>query len=132
MHKSQSTSKIVLKFTGSLLQLFMNIILYTVVILLIINLGGKAYTFTYRIFGSVRVDTIGMNVPIQIYEDEPVLNVAAKLETSKVIYDKYSFYVKAKLNEIKFVPGSYIVNTSMDYDELLDLLSTQVTEEDED
>lgn len=125
MAKSQSTSKIILKFTGSLLQLFINIIFYTILILAVARLGGKAYTFTYRIFGSVRMETIGMNVPIQVLEDESTLNVAKKLELSKVIPDQYSFYVKAKLIKAKILPGSYIVTTAMDYDEILAVLTDE-------
>ena len=123
MSKS-NTSKIVLKMTGSLLQIFINIIVYTVLILLIVRAGGQAYTFAYRLFGSVRMDTIGINVTIQIDEDEPAMNVASKLELSKVIPDKYSFYFKMKLAKVELQAGSYMVNTAMDYDEIIKVLTT--------
>ena len=130
MAKSQRTSKIILKFTGSLLQLFVNIIFYTVLILVIVKAGGKAYSFAYQIFGSVRMDTIGMAVSIQVQEDESLMNVARKLELSKVIPDKYSFYVKAKIIKAEIAPGIYDLNTSMDYDEILTVLTTENTSSD--
>lgn len=124
MRKS-NTSKIVLKMTGSMLQLMVNVIVYTLLILLIVRAGGQAYTFAYRIFGSVSMDTIGMNVTIQIDEEEPDMNVASKLELNKVIPDKYSFYVKMKLAKAELQPGEFVVNTAMDYDEILAVLTTE-------
>ncbi len=124
MRKS-NTSKIVLKMTGSILQLMVNVIVYTLLILLIVRAGGQAYTFAYRIFGSVSMDTIGMNVTIQIDEDEPDMNVASKLQLNKVIPDKYSFYVKMKLAKAELQPGEFVVNTAMDYDEILAVLTTE-------
>lgn len=124
MRKS-NTSKIVLKMTGSILQLMVNVIVYTLLILLIVRAGGQAYTFAYRIFGSVSMDTIGMNVTIQIDEEEPDMNVASKLELNKVIPDKYSFYVKMKLTKTELQSGEFVVNTAMDYDEILEVLTTE-------
>lgn len=128
MSKS-NTSKIVLKMTGSVLQLFINIIVYTILILLIVRAGGQAYTFTYRLFGSVRMDTIGMNVTIQINENESEMNVASKLELNKVIPDKYSFYFKMKLAKAELQPGEFVVNTSMDYDEIIAVLTEDRSED---
>ena len=115
--------------TGSMLQVFVNIIVYTILILLIVRAGGQAYTFTYRLFGSVRMDTIGMNVTIQVDENESEMNVASKLELNKVIPDKYSFYFKLKLAKAELQPGEFVVNTSMDYDEIIAVLTTEQTEE---
>lgn len=126
MSKSD-TSKIVLKMSGSVLQVCVNIIIYTILILLIVRAGGQAYTFAYRIFGSVSMDTIGMNVTIQIQEDEPEMNVASKLELNRVIPDKYSFYFKMKLAKAELKPGEYVVNTAMDYDDILAVLTTDST-----
>lgn len=109
--------------TGSLLQVFINIIVYTILILLIVKAGGTAYTFAYRVFGPVRMDEVGMDVNIQITEMDSPMNLASKLELTKVIPDKYSFFVKLKLSEVKVQPGEYQVNTSMNYDELLALLT---------
>lgn len=109
--------------TGSMLQLFVNIIVYTILILLIVRTGGQAYTFTYRIFGSVRMETIGMNVTIQIDENDSAMNVASKLELNKVIPDKNSFFVKLKLAKAELQPGEFVVNTSMDYDEIIAVLT---------
>ena len=128
MSKS-NTSKIVLKMTGSVLQVFINIIVYTILILLIVRAGGQAYTFTYRLFGSVRMDTIGMNVTLQVDEHDSEMNVASKLELNKVIPDKYSFYFKMKLAKAELQPGEFVVNTSMDYDEIIAVLTTDVSDD---
>ena len=43
MAKKSSATRIVLKFTGTLLQLFLNIILYTAIVLLVVKGGQEAF-----------------------------------------------------------------------------------------
>lgn len=127
MAKSKSASKIILKFTGTLLQLFLNIILYTVITLLVIKGGKFTFTFAYQVFGSVRMEnpvvTSGTSVEVEILEEESTFNLASKLELVKLIPDKYSFYMKTKLKEYSIIPGIYVLNTTMDYDDILEVIT---------
>jgi UPF0755 protein len=59
------------------------------------------------------------------------MNVASKLEVNKVIVNKYSFYVKAKLKKYVIMPGIYTVNTSMTYDEIFSIITVPSSEETE-
>ena len=51
------------------------------------------------------------------------MDIAGKLELNRVIVDKYSFYFKVKLQNKVIMPGTYIINSSMTYDEILDIIT---------
>lgn len=57
------------------------------------------------------------------------MNVASKLEQNKVIDNKYSFYIHAKLREYPIMPGIFTLNTSMDYDEIFTIITVPNSEE---
>lgn len=120
MEKATSTS-VVLKITSSILRVFLNIIFYVLVTWAIVTAGKYTYQFAYQIFGSVSVEVEpGMNVEFQIEDNEGTYSIAKKLEVCNLIPNKYSFYLKTKLKEYVVYPGTYILNTSMDYNEILD------------
>lgn len=122
--RGKSTSGLVLKLTGSMLQIFLNIIFYSVLIIAVARFSVEAYTIGYQIFGSVAVDEEpGHEVELEITEDESLLNLAKRLEVSKLIENKYSFYLKAKLNNRVIIPGKYTLYSSMNYDEILEAVT---------
>jgi UPF0755 protein len=47
------------------------------------------------------------------------MDIATKLELNQAIKNKYSFYLKTKLQEYVIMPGTYIINSSMTYEEIL-------------
>jgi len=51
------------------------------------------------------------------------MEVARKLELYRVITNKYSFYLKTKLQSEVIMPGKYEVNSSMTYDDILDVIT---------
>ena len=65
----------------------------------------------------------GYQVEVQILKGESTMSIASKLEVSNVIQNKYSFYVKTKLKKYDIMPGTFVLNTSMDYDEILDVIT---------
>ncbi len=124
MAKKSSATRIVLKFTGTLLQLFLNIILYTAIVLLVVKGGQEAYTVSYQIFGSAPMETEpGHTVNLEILDGESDYNIASKLYVSKMIPSKYSFFIKTKLTGSEIMPGTYELNTSMDYDAILNMIT---------
>ena len=46
------------------------------------------------------------------------MRVAAKLEQNRIIVNRFSFFLRAKLMKKNILPGTYNVNASMDYDEI--------------
>jgi len=119
--------------TGGFLQICLNIFIYAVIIYFLIKAVHISYDFAYRIFGDVSVEEEpGRDVKIVILKGESTMNIATKLETNKLIYDKYSFYLKVQLGNFgadddkkkyEIMGGTYILNTSMNYNEILETIT---------
>lgn len=122
--EKKSTSAIVLKISGGILQLLINVAFYIAVVLLIIKAANFAYDFAYQVFGDVPYDAESTRqVEVQILKGESSINIATKLETNKLIVDKYSFYIKTKLKEYNIMPGTFILSPAMSYDEILAVIT---------
>jgi|GEM_PF-459632 len=122
--KNDKSGKMEVHLAWAITRFILNIIFYVLVVAAVYKGATLLYNFSYEVFGSVaRAEEPGTNVPVQIYRGETTMNIATKLETSLVIVDKYSFYVKTKLKNYDIMPGTYILNTSMDYDEILEIIS---------
>lgn len=132
--KSKSTqAKLILNVTSLVLRLFLNVIFYVLVIMAVVKLSTMAYNFTYQIFGNVTVESgEGRNIEISIQKGESTMNIAAKLERSRVVVDKYSFFIRAKLTKQKIIPGVYVVNTAMTYDDIFDTITNESNRIDKD
>lgn len=123
-NSNTTTAKLVFKVTSSLVRMFLNILFYIIVVMLVIKAGTLTYGFAYQIFGSVSAEAEpGRDVEFQIKKGESTMDVANKLEVSKLIVNKYSFYLKTKLKESNIMPGTFVLNTSMDYDEVLETIT---------
>lgn len=124
MAERTQKTKSIINIARFILHLFLNILFYAVVIMVIINLSTFAYKFSYRIFGNVAVEASpGHDVKIQIKKGDGTLDIAKRLDRDSIIIDKYSFYIKAKLANKVIKPGSYIVNTSMNYNQIFDVIT---------
>ncbi len=122
--KKSTSGRLALRLTGAISRFIINTIFYIVVVFAIIKGADYVYHFAYQVFGSVaKEEAPGTNVPVQIFRGETTMNIASKLETSLVIVDKYSFLLKTKLKEYNIMPGTYILNTSMDYNDILDIIT---------
>lgn len=125
--KSNSFMKVI----SFLLQLSLNIIFYLVIVLLILMLTQKAYRFSYQVFGNEAADPKpGHERSIKITKGESTMDLASVLETNGLIVSKYSFYVKAKLTKQVILPGKYIINSSMTYNEIFDVITKASNEDD--
>lgn len=123
MAKSDST-KVALKITSAVLRVFLNILFYIAIILVLIQAVKITYNFSYQLFGSVSVEAEpGIDTEFQISKGESTMDVARKLEAGNLIVNKYSFYLKTKFKDYNIYPGTFILNTSMDYDEILDVIT---------
>ena len=75
-------------------------------------------------FGSVAVDPEpGRDREFQISTGESTMDIANKLENGNFIVNKYSFYFKTNFKEYLVQPGTYLLNTSMVYDEILAVIT---------
>ncbi len=116
--------KLTLKITSLIVRMLMNIFFYIIVIMAIVNFSKYAYTFTYQLYGPDTVDVApGRDIILQINKGESKMDLAAKLEINHAIKNKYSFFLKTKLQEYVIMPGTYVINSSMTYDEILSVVT---------
>ncbi|ROR30626.1 UPF0755 protein [Mobilisporobacter senegalensis] len=117
-------TRVALNITSFVLHVFLNILFYVVVIYAITRLSTIAYDFTYQIFGNESLEQApGRDIYIQIKSGESTMNVSSKLEINRVIKNKYSFFVKAKLKNQDLMPGTYLVNSSMSYEQIISIIT---------
>lgn len=122
---TKSTSvKATLKITSFIIRLLMNIMFYVLVAFLIVNVSKQAFQFTYELYGPVAVENEpGRDILIQIKKGESTMDVASKLEVNRAIVNKYSFYVKTKLEDVAIMPGTYEINSSMTYNDIMEIIT---------
>ncbi len=112
-----------------IVQVVFNILMYTLIILVAIQLCTAVYHFSYQIFGSVTVeDAPGTDMAFEIESGEGTMELATDLESKGLIADKYTFYVRAKIStgsRKPILPGAYKLNTSMAYDEIISVITNE-------
>lgn len=112
--------KIAMDIIGTILHLLLNILFYTIVVFMVYKVGTTAKDFCFQVFGNYTMDAApGINAEIVIPDGASTMEVAAALEMNRLIPNRYSFYLKVQLMEYKILAGTYILNTSMTYDEIL-------------
>lgn len=108
-------------------------LLIAVVVIMIVYIGSlTAYDFGYRIFAEKPVSLApGKEVIIEIKEGMGVGAVANMLEEYGVIRDAKIFKIQNKLSHYSsgFMAGTYTLNTSMDNDEIMAILSGEISRE---
>lgn len=129
MAKRSKKTKVALKVTNSILHLLLNVLFYCLVVLIVIKSCAWTYNFSYQLFGDVRVsDTAGIERQVVISQGDSTMSVASKLELNKLIVNKYSFYLRAKLTDETIQPGIYSINSSMNYDEIFGIITGSANE----
>lgn len=127
MASKSAKTKFILNIISFVLHILLNIIFYAIVILVIVRFSTVAYNFAYQIYGNVAVDeSPGRDVTVQIKKGESTMALARKLEYSRVILNKDSFYIRAKLSIDKnqpILPGTYLLNTSMNYEQIIAVIT---------
>lgn len=125
MGKSTS-SGVILKVANAILRVFLNILFYAAVIWVTVTVGKYVYDFSYQVFGSVpAAEEPGKDIDFRIESGESTMDIANKLEFNSLIVNKYSFYLKTKIKNYDIYPGTYVLNTSMDYDDILKEITDQ-------
>lgn len=125
MSSKQANAKLALRITGGVFQFVLNVLFYCVVVTCVITFSKSAYNFSYQVFGDVTVDQedAGREVKVRIKKGDSTMEVARRLEQNKIIQDKYTFYLKAKLRKTNVMPGTYIVRSDMTYDDIFATIS---------
>ncbi|MFG6332626.1 MAG: solute-binding protein [Lachnospiraceae bacterium] len=97
-------------------------------------LGEYAYTYGYSIVSDAAMEPKpGRDMRVVLSGDMTVKETAQLLERRGLIADADIFRIQLKVNryEERLRPGEYILNTSMTPEELMQVLSGESEEEDE-
>ena len=125
MAAGRRTGRIVLSIFGVVIHIFLNIIFYMVIVYMVIKASNYAYDFAYQVFGSVSVtQNSGYTAKVTIGKGESTMEVAKILDAKKLIKNKYSFYLRARLTKQNILPGTYKVSSDMDYDQIFKVITT--------
>ena len=95
-------------------------------VVLVINIGKKAYDFGFRIFTEGPVaEAPGRDIIMSVEKGEGLKDIAKKLEEKGITSDWALFFIQAKLSEYKgsVDPGTYTLNNSMTTDEIMAVLT---------
>ncbi len=120
MAMKTTSGKLTFKVLNFVFKIILNVAFYVFIAFMIINVSKLVYDFTYQLYGPVTVDAKpGTDITLKIDKGDATMDVANKLENNVAIVNKYAFYVKAKLQDAVIMPGTYEINNSMTYDEIL-------------
>lgn len=125
-------AKIGISIINTIIYLIFNIAFYGFVIFAFMKASEGAYEFGMQVFGDVSVDEVpGHEMEFVIAEDDNLSKISNHLEEKELIKNQYSFWLRASLtvndsNPIQ--PGIYRLNSAMNYETILDIL-TQRDEE---
>ena len=127
MSRQKSTeAKVAVNILRFLMGLILNLVFYAAAFAFIYYLAGEAYTFAYQVFGSQVVDSApGRNITITVNDEDTMQDVAETLEQQGIIINQTSFVVRAVLTEKEIHPGTYTVNSSQSYAEILEILNME-------
>ena len=123
-----------MKHLGGIIQIILNVLFYVVAIIIIMRFSAAAYELSYQIFGNVTVaEAPGVDKDIVIEQGDSTLRIATMLEERGVIVNRYSFLIRAKISisdRHPIIPGSYVLNTSMSYETIIEVITRTEAKED--
>lgn len=118
---------------GAVVEAIIKAIVLVIVIMFVFRTATSAYEFGYRVFADQPVSqSEGRTITVGVAEDADIKDVAQMLEEKGLIEDARLFCVQELLSGYhdKILPGIYDLSTSMTAEEMLAVMSTPVTAED--
>lgn len=122
------------KMVWGVVKSILKIALALVVVILVYNLGLKAYDFGYRIFAEEPIELgNGRVVSVSIVEGKSVSEIGEILEEKGLIRDAKLFYFQEMFSEYKgeLQPGVYELSTGMTPYEMMEIMSASEEEDEE-
>ena len=129
--KTEKGHATVLFVIKGILVFLLNLIFYVVIIFGAVWLCKTTYSFANEIFGEVMAEAPpGTDKTFVIEESQDAMTIARNLEREGLISNAYSFFIRLKLSlsdTTVVASGSYKLNTSMTYKEILDAIVKKVS-----
>lgn len=127
---TMKSNKVVLQVLGYILDL----LLMVLVVFIILQLGTAAYHMGYRIFTESAVEAApGRDVRVKVEEGMSAKELGMELEEKQLVEDHTLFYLQLKISAYanKIKPGLYTLNTSMNAEEMMQIMAREEIEETE-
>lgn len=111
---------------------FLRFGLYVCVIIAVVYIGKSAFDFGYAIFNQVPManEEDGRDITVVVENGDSVYQIGKTLKNKGLIEDAKIFVIQEKLSTYKgkLQVGTYILNTSMDMEEMMAVLARENTE----
>jgi UPF0755 protein len=121
-------TKVVLR----ILSISITVLFCVLVICGLYRLGLKCYDFGYRVYTEPAVTQgEGKDTLVQITDEMSTMELAEVLAEKGLVRDEKLFFVQAKLEGFKLVPGAYHLNTSMTAREMMEAMTPTEDEDTE-
>ena len=134
-NKTNQAGRLVISSSTMIIRIIIDVVFYLLVAFFIVRASFYAKDFCYQLFGNVTMASYedGEEKEIFIEAGDSTRDVAKRLEREGIIVNELSFYVKVKINKYNIIPGTYKLNTNMNYAEILNIISvsTEKFEEEE-
>lgn len=119
---------------GSIVETCIKIVAAVFIVMFVYNTAIKAYDYGYRVFAEEPM-TFGEGRTISIYvkSEDSVKDIGENLQEKGLIRDANLFYIQELLSEYHgmIVPGIYDLNTSMKVEEMLEIMTADYVETEE-
>ncbi len=111
----------------------LRVLVYVCVLLAILFAGKTAYSFGYLIFDQrpmAATEEEGQDVTVIVKEENSVYDIGKTLKAKGLIEYPVIFWMQEKLSDYsgKIKPGTYLLNTYQNVEEMLSVLSGENTE----
>lgn len=119
---------------GNAVYSVVKIVSFVLIMMVIYRLGSMAYSYGERLFGEPPMaEAPGEDITVTIEASDDMDSIARKLEEAGLIRDADFFVLQEKVYGYKseIEPGDYVLNTSQNAEELMQVLYSSREEEDE-
>ena len=125
-----NSSNSIKRITSIVISIALRVIVYSFLIVAVLEGAKKAYQFGRGIFYVTAVDPApGKDVSVVIRSGTDAGEAADQLADLGLINNKVSFIVQSRFFELEIKPGTYTLNTSMTSREMLEVLNEGPPEE---
>ena len=108
------------------------IVVAVIIVMLVYKWSVLAYEYGQRVFNEPPVSSgSGREVTVTVEEGDTAKEIGEMLEKNGLIRDAELFVVQEMLSQYKgeMKPGSYVLNTAMTTEEMMEIMSKEVEEE---
>lgn len=122
------------KVTVAVFHMIMKFIVVIIVILLVYKCSVGAYNVGYKVFADDPIaQEPGRDIMVTVTEGMSTKEIGKTLEAKGLVEDANIFHLQNILSSMKdeLLPGMYTLNTSMSANEMMEIMSQELEEEED-